>query len=330
MNFEKGTVPYVIFRRFYTYFFTFSIFLVQFQKNGGKCGVCGDSYDEAQPRTHEAGGEFGQGIITKEYIVGQVIDIEIDVTANHYGYFELKLCPTNNKNKAATQECLDKYPLFLASDPTSSRFYVPKDAKKKVYLEYQVLLPENVICSQCVVQWTYYTGNTWGICANGTQAIGCGDQEMFRNCADIKIRSQTGSLPPHFGQNPVSNPNAIYFRDKNAKNGRRALVVKSQVCIPRENFERTPALPKWCQENCLKYPPACNRAMCKCLGECKAIGDIAGEEGADVWCHRQCMTYPSKCPKDLCECSEETDLVEELHQATSNSTAEIEDIEKRN
>jgi hypothetical protein len=36
-------------------------------------------------------------------------------------------------------------------------------------------------------QWTYYTGNTWGKCDNGTEGMGCGPQETFRNCADITI-----------------------------------------------------------------------------------------------------------------------------------------------
>jgi hypothetical protein len=31
-----------------------------------------------------------------------------------------------------------------------------------------------------LLQWTYFTGNTWGLCANGTEGVGCGDQEMFR------------------------------------------------------------------------------------------------------------------------------------------------------
>jgi len=32
------------------------------------------------------------------------------------------------------------------------------------------------------------TGNNWGICGNGTGAVGCGDnQETFRNCADVAI-----------------------------------------------------------------------------------------------------------------------------------------------
>ena len=29
----------------------------QWQRNGGRCGVCGDPYDEAQPRSGEGGGK---------------------------------------------------------------------------------------------------------------------------------------------------------------------------------------------------------------------------------------------------------------------------------
>ena len=30
---------------------------------------------------------------------------KIDISANHWGHFELKLCPTNGKKRLATQEC---------------------------------------------------------------------------------------------------------------------------------------------------------------------------------------------------------------------------------
>jgi hypothetical protein len=46
------------------------------------------------------------------------------------------------------------------------------------------------------LQWTYYTGNTWGKCENGTEGMGCGPQETFRNCGDITIYSSTGAFPP--------------------------------------------------------------------------------------------------------------------------------------
>ena len=48
---------------------------MQWSQNGGKCGICGDAYNAKEPRPHEAGGEFGRGIITRHYFAGQVSEI---------------------------------------------------------------------------------------------------------------------------------------------------------------------------------------------------------------------------------------------------------------
>lgn len=72
----------------------------------GKCGVCGDPYDGN--RTHEAGGAYAKGIIVRHYKRGSIITVKVIVTANHFGYFEFRLCPVNNKLKRATHACLDK------------------------------------------------------------------------------------------------------------------------------------------------------------------------------------------------------------------------------
>lgn len=55
-------------------------------------------------------------------------------------------------------------------------------------------LPENVTCSQCVLQWRYIAANNWGRCENSSSAIGCGPQEEFRACADIAIRDKNGDM----------------------------------------------------------------------------------------------------------------------------------------
>lgn len=52
------------------------MFLVQWNVNDGKCGVCGDAYDQPKPRRHEAGGEYGRGIISRHYFAGQVRSIK--------------------------------------------------------------------------------------------------------------------------------------------------------------------------------------------------------------------------------------------------------------
>ena len=52
--------------------------------------------------------------------------------------------------------------------------------------------------------------------------MGCGDQEMFRNCADIQIYSSVVGYPP----NAIDIPSAIYLRDNTAPTGRRPLIIK--------------------------------------------------------------------------------------------------------
>ena len=57
--------------------------------NQGRCGICGDPYTgNSQP--HQAGGQFATGTIARSYLPGQIIDIAIDLVANHlvsHGYW---------------------------------------------------------------------------------------------------------------------------------------------------------------------------------------------------------------------------------------------------
>lgn len=36
----------------------------------------------------------------------------------------------------------------------------------------------------------------WGLCDNGTESVGCGKAETFRNCADIIVFSGIGGGRP--------------------------------------------------------------------------------------------------------------------------------------
>lgn len=128
--------------------------------------------------------------------------------------------------------CLDacSYPLYV-SGSQDVRFEIPRDTGKKGIIKYSVTLPSYVTCSQCVIQWNYFTGkyfttllhlpfpcrfwkfaysvsctagNMWGTCENGTEAVGCGAPETFRNCADVRIVTSTGGIPPRFlSQNDI-------------------------------------------------------------------------------------------------------------------------------
>ena len=48
---------------------------------GGKCGICGDPYDGI--RKHEAGGEFTNGIITRNYVQNGVMEVAVELTGKN-------------------------------------------------------------------------------------------------------------------------------------------------------------------------------------------------------------------------------------------------------
>ncbi|KAK4877772.1 hypothetical protein RN001_010278 [Aquatica leii] len=165
----------------------------QWVKNGGKCGVCGDPWNAKVPRAHEYGGTFGQGVIVRQYTVGSVITIRVELTASHFGYFTFSVCP---EYKNVTQECLDKNILKNTRSQdglvySDIRFY-PRDGSKVYEMKYK--LPK-MQCSHCVLQWRYIAGNNWGMCPNGTEQVGCGPQEEFRACADIAIGKLSEEAP---------------------------------------------------------------------------------------------------------------------------------------
>ncbi|GFT12167.1 chitin-binding type-4 domain-containing protein [Nephila pilipes] len=120
--------------------------------NRGECGVCGDPYHLKQPRANEAGGKYGLGIIARNYTMGQIIKVTIDLTANHLGYFKFRICPNNDTKKIVDQDCLNKYPLQLA-DRSGTKFHV--ESWHLGWIDIYLQLPTKLTCSQCVLQWEY-------------------------------------------------------------------------------------------------------------------------------------------------------------------------------
>jgi len=159
-------------------------FSYQFERADGKCGICGDPFFD-EPKAHEApGGLYATGTIVNSYTAGQVIPIQIEITANHWGHFEFKLCANNDVTQDPTQECFDKTPLLTPSG--ADKWWVPTHDTK--FYDLEMVLPAGVTCDQCIIQWTYVAGNNWGKADNGTECVGCGPQEHFRACADIEIK----------------------------------------------------------------------------------------------------------------------------------------------
>ncbi|XP_064596544.1 uncharacterized protein LOC135463156 [Liolophura sinensis] len=155
----------------------------------GKCGLCGDPFDG--PRENEAGGKFANGIITRTYEQGEIIEIVVNLTATHGGYFEFKLCANNDAHTPITQECLDQHLLTRADNPGETRY---SDIPEGRYVNglptpyvarIKYKLPDDLTCQQCVLQWRYITAHNPGLPY----------QEEFFGCSDISIRGAGVSVP---------------------------------------------------------------------------------------------------------------------------------------
>ena len=127
----------------------------QWTTNGGLCGVCGDPYDGA--RDHEMGGRYAAGVVSRHYGTGEVIDVTIEVTANHRGWMQLRVCADDTLANPAVQACLDQHVLPLA-DGSGTKFAVLSGVTGAVVIT--VRLPPNLTCLKCVLQWKYHAGES--------------------------------------------------------------------------------------------------------------------------------------------------------------------------
>ena len=112
-------------------------------------------------REHEANGKYASGIITERYPLDtKTITVKVVLTVNHKGYFDFRLCPHNNVHVPVRQECLDKFVLPIQEGTSKYqrlRFYPRKIDGPNFNLTLEI--PRGMMCSQCVLQWRYRTGN---------------------------------------------------------------------------------------------------------------------------------------------------------------------------
>ncbi|BFZ26067.1 hypothetical protein BsWGS_29106 [Bradybaena similaris] len=161
--------------------------ITQWARNKGKCGVCGDPHHHTT-KDHEVGGKYANGIISRQYTQGDVIEVTVHITANHKGYFEFRICPVTDPKEEVTQDCLDQHVLEMVNGE-GSRYHLP-EGKSNQFFNVSLRLPTDVTCKQCVIQWKYRTGNTWDKDDTGKFCVGCGPQEEFYNCADVTIHAK--------------------------------------------------------------------------------------------------------------------------------------------
>lgn len=149
-----------------------------------RAGVCGD--EKGGKQEHVRGGQFYYGgIISRTYPQGAVIDIEMNIVANHNGFMELHICDVAKCGGEISEACFKQghcYQLLRAPNPSCDsgydlrcaprdpnypgRWYLPCATKPEnsqerfggTKMQYQ--LPEGLACEHCVLHWFWSAANT--------------------------------------------------------------------------------------------------------------------------------------------------------------------------
>lgn len=130
------------------------------------------------------GGKYGgSGVIVASYEDAYTVNVGVQITANHLGYIYFELCNLDEFH-VESEECFKKYRLKFADG--NDKYHIGTTLG---WIDATVVLPKGLSCEHCVLRWTYYCGNNWGFCEDGTGALGCGPQENFVSCADISIKA---------------------------------------------------------------------------------------------------------------------------------------------
>jgi hypothetical protein len=121
-------------------------FDTQWNRNKGKCSVCGEDWS-SNSQLFSKGGPKYTGFIVRKYKHAQVMDVQVEVTANHLGWFEFRACNLDGTSQDATEACLNKN--LLRDRSGKSRFHI---GSARGFLNYQLVLPEGLKCKHCVLQ----------------------------------------------------------------------------------------------------------------------------------------------------------------------------------
>ncbi|WAR15564.1 hypothetical protein MAR_005669 [Mya arenaria] len=297
--------------------------IVQWNQNGGKCGVCGDNYADVIKDNESINGKYViNRSITGYYVRGQTIEVTVNLTANHKGWWEFKLCSLKNYDTAVTQDCLDEHILNF-SDVGKTRFYLADNGflesqSYKVKLD----LPDDVTCDNCVLQWKYYTGNSWG-CSIGPDGevqccTGCGSgQETFQNCADIQISGSNSQSTS--GPTEKTTKSATLTALISGSTSWESTTIDStyttappQTSTPLTETITTSTSPTSAAPITTNsptstggpsstYDPTTQPSYNKI---CQAIGAHSSQPVINQWCATNCNATPSFCPPAMCLCGE--------------------------
>ncbi|GFS04975.1 hypothetical protein ElyMa_001188500 [Elysia marginata] len=214
---------------------------LQWDTNKGRCGICGDPWSGPRPYERPGGAMVKDLVITKTYLENQSIKVSIQLTQNHKGWFEFRLCDVRTSGgQEADQACLDR--TMLADDTGRTRFDSPPDSSGT--FDFILVLPPGLTCPQCVLQWKWKCGNNWGCDETGC-ATGKGErQEEFYACAD-PISPQPRPQPSHpIGERPELpqgfSSYTEYLHNMFAKTTNNALKYTNKIRVPTGGVGKRP------------------------------------------------------------------------------------------
>jgi len=283
-------------------------FAVQWNtENNGRCGICGDQAD-LPVRQHESpGGIYANGVIVREYTEGQMIDVVIEVTANHKGHFTFKICPNNDVTQDPTQDCFDEPDNLLKVLPDLSGTF-PLSSSNTGKYDVRLQLPEGLECEQCILQWTYTAGNNWGTCEDGTGALGCGNQEHFRACADVKITENGGATRQTSTTEATTGPESTSTDEDTTQTENHTTPTEEQVTAAEE--QTTPSEEQTTntgtETTWTTTSSSTSTTSASDSGDglaCVPVGPYTRVPGMEAWCNTNCNWTPPNCPSSHCSCS---------------------------
>ncbi|XP_021344916.1 uncharacterized protein LOC110444888 [Mizuhopecten yessoensis] len=261
------------------------------ETNDGRCGTCGDAFDGT--RDHELGGKYGSGYISPNavYTQGQVIPAVVDITANHKGWFEFRICPAKNNYTPVTKECLESNVLTL--DGGSTRYILHSATKGDIAIN--VHLPDDLSCDHCVLQWYWKAGNSNK------------NQETFVNCADVTINAlAVQPSPSPTTTSTAAMPNSSTLPTTTLPSTMACYPGQSRVCRwtgPDNPMMNQSQLDAFCAST---SSGAFFEMNCRCGCEWSMVpGDCTGIQrtwenipNADPFCAANC----GQCPTSHCRC----------------------------
>jgi hypothetical protein len=143
---------------------------------GGTLAQCGTTGGKNYDYPLSYTGDLMPADPQANYVQGQVIEVDILLTAHHKGHFEFFACPIEH-GEVPTGDCFQDFPLEFVSDPM---YGAPKDdsypnrayiaplnvAKQETvglsgsFYSFQLKLPDNLSGDLVLLQWHYLTANS--------------------------------------------------------------------------------------------------------------------------------------------------------------------------